>query len=190
MVFVIKAGVTVPDTVKDARKKLVKEDLIIRAVLNEVDMGENIKRELHFPFIKHNPWQKKFIEKRGFMRLEEHHLLKYKIMVKGQKLSYARNISASGVLFFSNEPFAMGDVVDMEIIFPSYKEPIRARARVIRIKELQERNGFEVGSEFTEISEKAKNFIDQSIITIYKDEVGDRLHNFWDIILKFFSRKG
>ena len=42
-------------------------------------------------------------ERRKFIRLEAHHLLKYKVLQKEEKLSFVKNISAGGICFFTKE---------------------------------------------------------------------------------------
>ena len=60
-------------------------------------------------------------ERRRFIRLKAHHLLKYRVADKEEVpklLSFARNISAGGVLFYADKEVAPGNLVELEISFP------------------------------------------------------------------------
>jgi len=108
----------------------------------------------------------KWEEKRKFIRLTAHHLLRYKIMEKGSQVSFARNISAGGVLFYSKEALPQGSMVEMEINFPHYPHPVKVVSKVVRVHPLEKLGGFEIGAEFVNVEEDAKDFINRKIITV------------------------
>jgi len=112
----------------------------------------------------------KWEEKRQFIRLTAHHLLKYKVIGGSPATSFIRNISAGGVLFYSKEDFPQDTMIEMEINFPHYPHPIKAVAKIIRTKSLGKIGGDEVGAEFINVDEEAKDFINKKIVTVY-DEV-------------------
>ncbi|MGB2599278.1 MAG: PilZ domain-containing protein [Candidatus Omnitrophota bacterium] len=107
-------------------------------------------------------------EKRKFIRIDAHHLLKYKIIGKEKALSFAGNISAGGVLFYTKEYIHPESVVELTINFPSYPGPIKAVSRVVRIRPMAKVGGFEVGAEFVEIAEDAREFINKRILKAQK----------------------
>ena len=103
-------------------------------------------------------------EKRKYVRLSAHHLLKYKVVHKEKALSFARNISAGGVLFHAQEYIQPGTTVELLINFPSYPEPIKAVSKVVRTRPLAKLGGFEIGAEFIDINDEAKDFINRKIL--------------------------
>lgn len=108
--------------------------------------------------------------KRKFIRLQAHHLLKYKL-VSGKKsqnfLSFARNISAGGVLFYSHEPAAVGSVVELVINVPSYPKAVKVVSKVIRVKKLKKLGKYEIGAEFINMEEDARDFINNKILKVF-----------------------
>jgi c-di-GMP-binding flagellar brake protein YcgR len=102
-------------------------------------------------------------ERRKYIRLDAHHLLKYKIVGKGEELSFAKNISAGGVLFIAKENIPTDSVIELEINFPTFPHPIKAKARVVWNRELKKFGGFETGAEFINVDEDAKEFINKKI---------------------------
>jgi len=102
-------------------------------------------------------------ERRKYIRLDAHHLVKYQVLEKGQELSFARNISAGGVRFVAKESIPIGDMVEIMINFPQYSHPIKTRAKVVWAKELKKVGGFEIGAEFVNVEGDAKDFIDKKI---------------------------
>jgi c-di-GMP-binding flagellar brake protein YcgR len=102
-------------------------------------------------------------ERRKFLRLEAHHLLKYKMLNKKRALSFARNISAGGVLFHSKDEMPPGSDVELVINFPSFPHPISVVARIIHIKPLKKLGGFYIGAEFIHINEQDRDYIEKKI---------------------------
>ena len=105
-------------------------------------------------------------DRRSFIRLNTHNLIRYRAVGNGAGLSFSRNISAGGVLFFCPEELSAGSIVEMEINFPHFPEPIRAVAKVVRVSPNKYTQGFEIGVEFIEVDEEAKNFINQKILSV------------------------
>jgi c-di-GMP-binding flagellar brake protein YcgR len=108
--------------------------------------------------------RKTWEEKRKYVRLTAHHLLKYKVIGREKTLSFARNISAGGVLFHTEDYIQPGSIVELTINFPSYPEPVRAVSKVIRAIPLTKLGGFEIGAEFIDINGEAKEFIEKKIL--------------------------
>ncbi|MDD5583760.1 MAG: PilZ domain-containing protein [Candidatus Omnitrophica bacterium] len=112
-------------------------------------------------------------EKRKFTRLQVYHLLKYKIIKKPEEirtLSFVRNISAGGALFFTQEYIPLESVVDLEMVFPSHEASVTIRAKVVRVNFIKKMEGFEVGVEFLEVDQKVRDFINKKILGIYQKE--------------------
>jgi len=102
-------------------------------------------------------------ERRKFIRLDAHHLLKYKLINKGKELSFARNISAGGVLFHAKTDISPGEIVELEINFPGYPVPVKAVSKVVRSVKAEQGEGFDVAAEFVNIEESARDFVGKKI---------------------------
>ncbi|MGB2629932.1 MAG: PilZ domain-containing protein [Candidatus Omnitrophota bacterium] len=113
-------------------------------------------------------FRKKAEEKRKFVRLETHHLLKYKLMDRKESLSFARNVSAGGVRFHAEEYIQPGSTLELTINFPSYPEPVKAVSKVVWVTPMAKLGGFDVGAEFINIEEKARDFIKEKISKVCK----------------------
>ncbi|UCG34868.1 MAG: PilZ domain-containing protein [Candidatus Omnitrophota bacterium] len=112
-------------------------------------------------------------ERRKFIRLKAHHLLKYRVVDREEVpnlLSFARNVSAGGVLFYADKEISPGNLVELEINFPEYPKPIKTVARVVRAVPLKEIGGFEMGAEFINIAESDRKFIDEKIKLAYEQK--------------------
>jgi len=107
--------------------------------------------------------------KRQFLRLGAHHLLKYKMLDEGGKegiLSFVRNISAGGVLFHSNEHIKPGSILELDISFPPSPDSIKIKAKVLRSSRLKAMGGFDVAVQFLSLNENIKKFINRKIENI------------------------
>jgi c-di-GMP-binding flagellar brake protein YcgR len=102
-------------------------------------------------------------ERRRFIRLSAHHLLKYKLINREKELSFAHNISAGGVLFHAKSDIAPGELIELEINFPGYPTPVKAISKVVRTEKAEKVEGFNVAAEFVNIEEGAKDFVSKKI---------------------------
>jgi hypothetical protein len=116
-----------------------------------------------FDMWKNKKKQKEFEEKRKYIRLGTHHLVKYKELGKGKELSFIRNIGGGGVLFYAEKDLPKDDVVELEINFPQYPHSIKANAKVLRTVKLADMGGYEVAAEFISVDEEARDFITKKI---------------------------
>ncbi|MDD3296139.1 MAG: PilZ domain-containing protein [Candidatus Omnitrophica bacterium] len=107
-------------------------------------------------------------EKRKFARLRIHHLIKYKVIDAPKKLSFSRNISAGGLLFYASGPVPVGKAIELDINFPVYKKTIKAVCRIVRVRTLKKMSGFDVAAEFIDIEKDAQNFIKDKILKVYE----------------------
>ena len=105
-------------------------------------------------------------ERRKYIRLSSHHLLKVKEIDKNKDLTFIRNISAGGVLFYSKKDIEVNTMVELEINFPNYPNPIKATAKVLRTVSLTQVGGYEVAAEFISVDQDAREFINQKIESI------------------------
>ena len=107
-------------------------------------------------------------EKRKHKRIPKHCLLKYKKDGEGekQKLTFIRNISTGGILFFTQEEIPPGTVLQMELNIPSYEgSPMKivVVARTVHEEKLKNFKGYNIGAAFQEISEKDRRFLLENI---------------------------
>ena len=109
-------------------------------------------------------------ERRKFIRLKAHHLLKYRVAGKGEEeLSFVRNISAGGALFVAKEDIPCDSTVELEINFPQHPHSIKVVSRVVRSRALKKMGGFEVGVEFVNVDENDKEFLKKKIASIVEE---------------------
>ncbi|MCK9572801.1 MAG: PilZ domain-containing protein [Candidatus Omnitrophica bacterium] len=104
--------------------------------------------------------------KRRFLRLNAHHLLKYKLLDGSGKegvLSFVRNISAGGTLFHSNEYMKPASILELDISFPPSPDSVKIKAKVLRAENLETMGGFDVAVEFLDLGEDVKKFIAKKI---------------------------
>ncbi len=105
-------------------------------------------------------------DRRKYIRLSAHHLIKYKLVEKNKILSFIRNISAGGVLFFSKDDIRSGAFIEIDINFPNYPKPIKATAKVLRTVKLTDVGGYEVAAEFITVDSDARDFINEKIRSV------------------------
>lgn len=114
-------------------------------------------------------------ERRRFIRLNAHCLLKYKAAGKEEiPLSFIRNISAAGALFYAKEALPLGSALELKINFLPQGQPITVASKVIRTKPLTKVEGFEVAVEFINIRDREREVINQKVSEIYQNSQ-DRL---------------
>ena len=95
-------------------------------------------------------------ERRRFKRVPTHLLMKYTLLVDGGKtvLSFIRNVSPAGVLFFSEEEIASGTTIRMVMNIVSPKGiPIEMKvvAKTVHVIKVAGHTGYNVGAEFLEV---------------------------------------
>lgn len=107
-------------------------------------------------------------DKRKTRRVPKHCLLKYRKEGEGdkQKLTFVRNISAGGILFFTQEEIQPGAVLHMELNIPTYKgNPIKivVVARTVHEEKLKNFKGYNIGAAFQKIREEDRKFLLENI---------------------------
>lgn len=127
-------------------------------------------------------------DKRKFVRLPVHHLLKYKIADKqgiSGVLSFVRNISAGGTLFHCNERIAPGSILELEIKVPLSTDIIKTKVKVLRTAPLEKMGGFDVAVEFIDLPAATRKAINERILNTHdiEEEVFMKLMAFVSIIL-------
>lgn len=124
---------------------------------------KGILRRLNIFFTSHGS------EQRVFTRLKTHHLIKYRVISSKEKtLSFVRNISAGGVLFYSEEELPLESTLEMKISIPPRVEPVNVIARIVRSNPLKKIGGYEYGVEFVHIDEEDREVINKRVLGINK----------------------
>ncbi len=90
------------------------------------------------------------------------------VTFKGTKTSgTARNISRSGIMLESNEPFGVGSVISIEFALPDNKDKVKTKAMIVRHAKIKDTGADGFGLRFFEISEKQQiainSFIDAQL---------------------------
>lgn len=102
-------------------------------------------------------------EKREFIRLSAHHLLKYKVVGGQDSLSFVRNLSAGGILFYASDNIVVGSILEVKINLLPNPEPIQATIKVVRVKHLKKARGVNIAAVFVNIDDKDKEIIGKKI---------------------------
>jgi type II secretory ATPase GspE/PulE/Tfp pilus assembly ATPase PilB-like protein len=106
--------------------------------------------------------KKSSVERRVYDRLERQMPLRYKTfksqeeLFKGsytpEELSVTENISAGGLLFFSNKPILAGSFLELTVELPDNQNPITCLAKVLRVEEIRNTGNYEIGICFLDIA--------------------------------------
>lgn len=121
-------------------------------------------------------------ERRAFVRLKAHHLLKCKEItpIGGDRLTISgMDISGGGVMFIANGPLETSKIVELQIHFPHLPQPIPTLAKVVWTKRLGRSNRYKVGTQFIEIDKfyrdavvKQINFVNKKVSGLKKEKKG------------------
>ena len=71
----------------------------------------------------------------------------------------ARNISRSGLMLETNEPFGVGSVISLDFVFPDSKDKVKTKAIIVRHAKIIGTGADGFGVRFLEISEKQQMLI-------------------------------
>lgn len=93
-------------------------------------------------------------ERRKYLRLEASVEVKYKVIGKpGEVKVFAKDISAGGLCIFTQENLASNTPLELKIKIPDLVDPIQALGKVIWQKKTESSQNFDMGIEFTGISD-------------------------------------
>jgi len=116
--------------------------------------------------------EKESLERRIYPRLDSKINLSYKVvsaeedlLKKGlnpEQFTITKNISAGGLLFYTEEPMQIGLILELKIELPDGKEPIECLAKVVRIEELEEKR-YNVAVCFLDITGADRNRLNKYI---------------------------
>ena len=99
-------------------------------------------------------------ERRRYERITYHAPCRYEVG-SGKRISkllesgtsFVKNISLGGLLIEMMKQIDIDSLIDLEVVIPTAKEPIRAQARVVWVNRVEENEDrYDVGMSFTSIS--------------------------------------
>jgi Tfp pilus assembly protein PilZ len=110
----------------------------------------------------------KIQNKRSFIRLAAYHIVKYKpLSTENQEaipvLATIKDIGAGGVCLRTTEYLPVSSTIELKINFPFRATPIFTIAKVAWIKKRDQGRYYEVGAQFMEIEDSARNLIDRHL---------------------------
>jgi len=101
-------------------------------------------------------------ERRSYPRLKNKVNIRYRVFktekeliergFKPENLTVTKNISASGLLFVTNEALSVGVILELKIELPDGEEPIECLARVVRVEENIEEENYNIAVCFLDIT--------------------------------------
>ena len=101
-------------------------------------------------------------EKRSYQHLNSKVNLRYKVfksqgelLRRGftpEQLSVTKDISAGGLLFFSDEVLPIGSILELNLELPNGQESIECLARVVRVEEIEEEKNYHIAVCFLDIA--------------------------------------
>ena len=116
-------------------------------------------------------------ERRSFIRLTIKANIRYRTVKSTsesftrnpeiEQLSVTKNISAGGLVFAASEPIPIGAVVELKIELPAVKEPIECVGRVVRIKEIEAEQIYDIAVCFLDLSGAAR----QKLVQFVQEEI-------------------
>jgi len=161
------AGVTTPEEVMnvvsaDEPVSPERSDMISYPASPESPSGEEASKETEGGATR-----------RAYDRLSRKINLRYKVfksreeVLKGafkqEHLSVAKNISAGGLLFVSNELLNVGAILELKVELPDGGDAIECMAKVVRVEEIIEEKSYDIGACFLDITSSQKTRVDKFV---------------------------
>lgn len=120
-------------------------------------------------------------ERRRYRRLDSKVNVSYEVVkskdelvkrgYKAEQFSVSKNISASGLLFYANEPVPIGSILDCKIQLPNSQNPIRSLARVVRVDETGQPNSYNIAVCFLDITGAERSKLDKFVEAEFKKRI-------------------
>ena len=98
-------------------------------------------------------------EDRKYRRLEEHIRICYRSLADSgiSECVFTKDIGDAGIKFVTKIPIPERVILEVDISLPDYKDAIKVLGKVKWVKKDESTDGYEIGCEFLEMSEKDKN---------------------------------
>jgi type II secretory ATPase GspE/PulE/Tfp pilus assembly ATPase PilB-like protein len=147
----VLAGLTTPEEIIKVAPAEGSADGEARIQPNYAGRTESINRRVFDPS-----------DKRVFLRLKSKLNLRYRVFKSKEEVlrqafnpevfSVTENVSAGGLLFFSDEPLAINSILELKIELPESDKMLECLSKVIRIEDLESEHGFYVAVCFMDLS--------------------------------------
>jgi len=157
----ILAGLTTPEEVMKVTSAEEREENDLNTGGIAVGMDEE------------KPLEEVVINKRIYRRLKSKIDIHYKVfnaqdphakrLAAPEVNSVTRDISAGGLVFFAEQSFPAGAVLELRIDLPDTGEPINCLARVIRVDELEENSKYDVAVCFLDLTGGQRRSLDKYV---------------------------
>jgi c-di-GMP-binding flagellar brake protein YcgR len=117
-------------------------------------------------------------ERRKYTRWQISSKLIYKLKgVKGEDISYCKDVSMRGLRFSSKRPLSEGEILELCIyLTEDFFSPLRIEAEVRWQRELFKEASLDTGVEFKNIKEKDKDKIFKYLFKNYREQI---LQQWW-----------
>lgn len=112
-------------------------------------------------------------DKRVYRRLNSKVNIRYKVFKSqeellergftAEQLAVTKNISASGLLFFSKESVPLGAILELKIELPDSSEPIECLARIVRVEETPQENIYNIAVCFLDMTSHQRARMDRYV---------------------------
>ena len=127
--------------------------------------------------------------KRSFYRVAGHNLLTVKYGDNEKVLTFTKDISSGGILFFSDKNIQVGTLLDLAINLKGCFTIVKAKAKVVRSRPLKGGNKYEIGAQYTYIDRVGMEYIERKALGCVKKNRKDK-KKCKDIKLSEDSREG
>jgi diguanylate cyclase (GGDEF)-like protein len=102
-------------------------------------------------------------EQRAYLRVEAEFTGDLWIMSLRESRFVARNVSEGGILFHTEQPVTIGELLKLRFQPPNQPEPINCCARVTRVQESPRGDGFEAAAKFIGLSHRDQHQLNSLI---------------------------
>jgi len=122
---------------------------------------------------------------RRFKRIRAAYLVKYQVNGKGEpRITNARDISAGGLRFWTEEKIPHSSVLKISVYFPPLERSVEGTAQVLRMRRSKEGYVYYVAVSFLELNQKDREDISQFAEEISKGKDARFLIDHADVVVR------
>lgn len=122
---------------------------------------------------------------RRFKRIRAAYLVKYQVNGKGEpRITNARDISAGGLRFWTEEKILPSSVLKISVYFPPLERAVEGTAQVLRMRRSKEGYVYYVAVSFLDLNQKDGEDISQFAEEISKEKDARLLIDHADIVVR------
>lgn len=128
-------------------------------------------------------------DKRQYIRLRVHHLVKYREVLNEKTvtpfvMATIKDIGAGGICLRTDQYIPVSSMIELRINFPNVSTFLYALAKIVWVKQRNKSRRYEVGANFMEIKESMRKIIEDRIKLVYRRAEGDMA-----VLKKIFLKK-